>query len=68
MKGIDNPSSSSINDQTKKILHSPLTGHRRSLVQNIQTENEIEESHHPQTLSTFLSLTLHSLGIIFGDM
>jgi hypothetical protein len=64
MKGIDNPSSRL--NSSKRIIGSPPTGQRLSLVQNIQTENET--IHHKLTLSTFFSLTLHSLGIIFGDM
>ncbi len=55
---------SRIDDKNK----SPLTTHRTILVENIQIENELiiedEESHS----SNFFSSTLHSLGIIFGDM
>jgi hypothetical protein len=69
MKGIDNRAST-INN--KKVVGSPPTAHRTSLVENIQVEREIiiddEHSHHKLNLSSFFSLTLHSLGIIFGDM
>ncbi len=54
-----------------KVIGSPPTAHRTSLVENIQIEKEIlddEYSHHKPHCSTFFSLTLHSLGIIFGDM
>jgi hypothetical protein len=68
MKGIVNPGSEIIEN---RIPGSPLSGHRTSLVENIQNSNETihnEESHQKLTFKTFLSLTLHSLGIIFGDM
>jgi hypothetical protein len=68
MKGIDNPSST-INE--RRVIGSPSTAHRTSLVENIQIEQQIiddEHQHHKVTLSSFFSLTLHSLGIIFGDM
>lgn len=49
--------------------------HRRSLVENIEIENELiddeheyQHEHHKLTCSSFFSSTLHSLGIIFGDM
>ena len=52
---------------------SPLGKHRTSLVDNIQIDNEEnlsdDKSHQTkQTFSVFCSLTLHSLGIIYGDM
>lgn len=53
------------------VIGSPLTGHRRSLVRNIQVETEhihAEHSHQKLTCSSFFSSTLHCLGIIFGDM
>ncbi len=68
MKGIVNPASEILENS---IPGSPLSGHRTSLVENIQIPNETihnEESHQKLTFKTFLSLTLHSLGIIFGDM
>ena len=64
-------------------IDSLSTNHRRSLVENVQLENvdqqqqqqaeAKEEDHgneHHQQLNccSFLAVTLHSLGIIFGDM
>ena len=63
---------------TKDERRSPMTtdlDQRRnsSLVEQIQIENEetlADETSHStkQTFSVFCSLTLHSLGIIYGDM
>lgn len=63
-------------------IDSLSTNHRRSLVENVQLENvdqqqqqaeAKEEDHgneHHQQLNccSFFAVTLHSLGIIFGDM
>lgn len=51
----------------------PLKKHRQSLIENLQIENDEnlsdDKSHQTkQTFSVFCSLTLHSLGIIYGDM
>jgi len=61
MKGIDR-----INE--RKIIGSPPTAHRTSLVENIQIEKEIVDDDEETPHSSFFSLTLHSLGIILGDM
>lgn len=51
----------------------PLKKHRQSLIENLQIDNDDnlsdDKSHQTkQTFSVFCSLTLHSLGIIYGDM
>lgn len=70
MEVVDRLQSREVNNRNP-VIGSPLTGHRRSLVRNIQVETENirdEHSHKKLTCSSFFTSTLHCLGIIFGDM
>ena len=75
MQVIDNVESITVDDHPDQVPGSPLTGHRRSLVRNIQVESTIVNDEHAHThahekltCASFFSSTLHCLGIIFGDM